>query len=171
MAESGWLTRSLEQKVPYVKNYPGAIKPDSLKNAFLFMIDIIQNSGLQEDILSYLLQGLVINRNKQEIDLAKPVNLPINMIINLLNIHFKSKYSSEGASRLPVLAIYSIYQCLLEEVKRFSGKKLLPIESHTSADARSGRIGDIDVVDENDKPFEAVEVKYGIEITLLTCPF
>ena len=42
----------------------------------------------------------------------------------------------------------------------------MPIESHTSADARSGRIGDIDVVDENDKPFEAVEVKYGIEITL-----
>ena len=35
MAESGWLTRSLEQKVPYDSNYSGAIRPDSLKTAFL----------------------------------------------------------------------------------------------------------------------------------------
>ena len=31
MAESGWLTRSLEQKVPYDLNYPGAIKGSVLK--------------------------------------------------------------------------------------------------------------------------------------------
>jgi len=166
MAESGWLTRSLEQKVPYDENYPGAIKPDSLKNSFLSIIDKIENDNLQKDILSYIIQGLIIERNKHEIDLAKPINLPINTIVSLLDKHFNSKYISEGASRLPVLAIYSIYQCLLDEIKRFSGKKLLPIESHTSADARSGRIGDIDITDEDNKPFEAVEVKYGIEITL-----
>lgn len=34
MAESGWLTRSLEQKVPYDSNYSGAIRPKSLKEAF-----------------------------------------------------------------------------------------------------------------------------------------
>jgi DNA (cytosine-5)-methyltransferase 1 len=42
----------------------------------------------------------------------------------------------------------------------------LPIESHTSADSRSGKIGDIDIIDENDRAFEAVEVKHGIVITL-----
>ena len=166
MAESGWLTRSLEQKVPYDKDYPGAIKPDSLKKAFLFTIDKIQNGRTQKAILSYLLQGLIIERNKHMIDLAKPINLPIDTIIFLLKTHFNNRYSSEGASRLPVLAIFAIYQCLMEEVKRFSGKKLLPLESHTSADSRSGRIGDIDVVDKEDKPFEAVEVKFGIEVTL-----
>jgi DNA (cytosine-5)-methyltransferase 1 len=50
-------------------------------------------------------------------------------------------------------------------VKRFEGKKLLDIESHTSADSRSGRIGDIDIVDEKGRAFEAVEVKHGIPIT------
>src|SRR3989304_8358214 len=153
MAESGWLTRSLEQKVPYDKNYPGAISPAALKKAFLQIIDVIQNGNYQEKILSYIFQGLIIRRNRQEIDLAKPVNLPINMIIHLLDRHFSSKYSSEGASRLPVLAIYAIYECLMKEVKRFYGKALLPIESHTSADVRSGRIGDIDIIDENRKPF------------------
>jgi len=42
MAESGWLTRSLEQKVSYDSNYSGAIRPDSLKTAFLETIDFIQ---------------------------------------------------------------------------------------------------------------------------------
>ena len=45
MAESGWLTRSLEQKVPYDSNYSGAIRPDSLKTSFLKIIDFIQKGN------------------------------------------------------------------------------------------------------------------------------
>lgn len=41
----------------------------------------------------------------------------------------------------------------------------MEIESHTSADSRSGRIGDIDIVDEKERAFEAVEIKHGISIT------
>jgi DNA (cytosine-5)-methyltransferase 1 len=102
---------------------------------------------------------------KTVIALAKPHNLPISSIIDLLSKHFNRKYSAEGASRLPVLALYAVYQCLIKEAKRFEGATLLAIESHTSADARSGRIGDIDIMDEKGKPFEAVEVKHGIPIT------
>ncbi len=166
MAESGWLTRSLEQKVPYDNNYSGAIRPQSLKTTFLSIIDYIQKAAHNEEVLSYLLQGLIIQRNAQQIDLAKPHNLPIATIIHLLTQHFNASYSSEGASRLPVLALYASYQCLINEAKRFKNKILLPMESHTSADSRSGRIGDIDIVDENEKPFEAVEVKHGIPITV-----
>ncbi len=166
MAESGWLTRSLEQKVPYDSNYSGAIRPQTLKDAFLSTIDYIQTANNNEKVLSYLLQGLIIQRNKQQIDLAKPHNLPIATIINLLTQHFNTSYSSEGASRLPVLALYASYQCLINEAKRFNNKILLPMESHTSADSRSGRIGDIDIVDEKGKAFEAVEVKHGIPITV-----
>lgn len=166
MAESGWLTRSLEQKVPYDTNYTGAIRPDYLKSAFLNIIEIIQRGEILSDISSYLLQGLILQRNAQKIDLAKPHNLPISAIISLLNQHFSEKYTAEGAARLPVLALYAIYQCLITELKRFDGKNLLPLESHTSADARSGRIGDIDINDEKDESFEAVEVKHGIPITL-----
>lgn len=165
MAESGWLTRSLEQKVPYDSNYSGAISPESLKTAFLRTIDFIQKGKSIDKVLSFLFQGLIIQRNAQQIDLAKPHNLQIITIIDLLNKHFDTKYSAEGASRLPVLALYAAYQCLVNETKRFEGKVLLPMESHTSADSRSGRIGDIDIVDEKDKAFEAVEVKHGIPIT------
>lgn len=165
MAESGWLTRSLEQKVPYDKNYSGAIRPDLLKTSFLEAIDFIQKGEKLEECLSYLLQGLIIKRNNQEIDLAKPLNLPITTIIEMLTKHFNAKYTADGASRLPVLALFAVYECLINEAKRFEGKTLLEIESHTSADIRSGRIGDIDIVDSKGKEFEAVEVKHGIQIT------
>lgn len=165
MAESGWLTRSLEQKVPYDKNYSGAIRPELLKISFLETIDYIQKGQELDKCLSYLMQGLIIKRNSQEIDLAKPLNLPIATIIELLTKHFNAKYIADGASRLPVLALFAAYECLMKEAKRFEGKTLLEIESHTSADIRSGRIGDVDIVDEKGKEFEAVEVKHGILIT------
>lgn len=166
MAESGWLTRSLEQKVPYDLNYTGSIKPDSLKAAFLTLLDNIQKGANCNEYLSFIFQGLIIKRNQHNIDLAKPTALSINSILQLLGNHFNASYKAEGASRLPVLAFYAIYECLINEAKRFEKKQLLPIESHTSADARSGRIGDIDIIDENNRSFEAVEVKHGITITL-----
>ena len=166
MATSGWLTRSLEQKVPYNSNYSGAIRPANLKTVFLETIDFIEKGEDLEKSLSYLMQGLIIQRNSYQIALAKPVNLPISKIIVLLENHFDSKYVSDGSARLPVLALYAIYQCLIGEVKRFEDKKLLEIESHTSADARSGRIGDIEIQDEQGKVFEAVEVKHGIKINV-----
>lgn len=122
MAESGWLTRSLEQKVPYDSRYSGAIRPDSLKTAFLETIQFIQQGNNLDKVLSYLFQGLIIKRNSQQIDLAKPLNLPIATIIDLLTKHFETKYSADGVSRLPVLALYAVYKCLVNETKRFEGK-------------------------------------------------
>lgn len=165
MAESGWLTRSLEQKQPYAKGYTGAINPPALKTAFLSVLDYVENQGDCIGCLEYLFQSLLIRRNAHVINLAKPVNLPISRIISLLQHHFDGVYHAEGVSRLPVLALYAIYQCLISENKRYEGKTLLPIESHTSADRRSGRIGDIEIADATNKPFEAVEVKHGISIT------
>ncbi|MFN0116932.1 MAG: hypothetical protein ACKVQC_01395 [Elusimicrobiota bacterium] len=166
MAESGWLTRSLEQKVPYDFNYPGAIQPPILKKAFLSLLDKIEQKAPCTAYLEYLFQGLIIKRNNQIITLSRPINLPISAIISLLEKHFNSKYTADGASRLPVLALYAVYQCLIDEVKRFENKILLPIESHTSADLRSGRIGDIEIINDDGSPFEAVEVKHGIQISL-----
>lgn len=166
MAESGWLTRALEQKVPYDKNYSGAITPKELKPVFLSILDSIEKGADCNKYLSFLIQGLIIKRNKQTIDLAKPTTLPINTILDLLDKHFNGSYKAEGASRLPVIAIYAAYQCLINETKRFENKELLPLESHTSSDKSSGRIGDIDMIDEKKRAFEAVEVKHGIQINL-----
>lgn len=161
---TGWLTRTLETNSPYNLDYKPNVTPKDLKTSFLHTLDYIQQHNQAEECVLYLLQGLIIKRNSQEIDLAKPLNLPIATIIELLTKHFNAKYTADGASRLPVLALFAAYECLMKEVKRFEGKTLLDIESHTSADIRSGRIGDIDIVDDKGKEFEAVEVKHGIQI-------
>jgi DNA (cytosine-5)-methyltransferase 1 len=165
MAESGWLTRSLEQNMPYDRQYPGKITPHTLKEAFLSLIDFIQTGIENENILNYILQYLILQRNARNIQLARPTNLSIKEVINKLETHFTANYSSSGAARLPVLSIQAVYSCLTNELDRYEGKNLLPLEEHTSADTRSGRIGDIEIVNANNSPFEAVEIKFGIEIT------
>ncbi|GER93235.1 hypothetical protein A45J_0971 [hot springs metagenome] len=82
-------------------------------------------------------------------------NLPISVIIDYLKQHFESRYSSRGASRLPTLSIYSIYQCMIKELKRFEGKVPMPLEEHTSSDKRSGRVGDVEVRDSDGRVLEA----------------
>ena len=167
MAESGWLTRSLEQNRPYNFSYPGKITPKELKIAFLFLLDQIQSYNKSaETYLLILFAKLIEHREQKNIDLAKPTNLTISTIINYLKYHFESSYSSRGASRLPTLAIFSIYQCLIKELKRFEGKILVPLEEHTSADKSSGRVGDIEVIDRENRLFEAVEIKHGISINV-----
>lgn len=168
MAESGWLTRSLEQKLPYDKNYTGAIRPEKLKQTFLNLIDHIEHSTIEEreNLLLYLLTELLRLRERNSISLACPQNLSIKQILIILEKHFSATYQFDGASRLPTLALYAVYQILMDEIKRFHGCLLLPLESHTSADKQSGRMGDIDVVDKQNLAFEAVEIKHQIEINL-----
>lgn len=166
MAESGWLTRSLEQKIPYDMDYTGAIKPDELKQAFLQTIHSIETDEVhRRAIADYLLQASIIKRDKQNIRIATPQNLSIQDIIALLEKHFTHPYHCAGAARLPVLALHAVYEGLIKECKRYKGKILLPLESHTAADTRSGRMADIDVTDADGTPFEAVEVKFDIPVS------
>lgn len=165
MEESGWLTRSFEHNVPYNFDYTG--KP-AQKEAFLKTMNYIQTSDPEVEfkMLKYFLQGLIINRDSINILLAKPQNLSIVNLVKLLDDHFHFKYHTSGASRLPVLALFAIYFCLKEEgQKRYSDKILLPLESHTSADSQSGRIGDIQLNNQDGSAFEAVEVKFDIPIS------
>lgn len=166
MSESGWLTRSLEQPHPYTLDYPGKIKPDTVKTAFLEIIDKVQVQGTDpESVLLYFFKLLIKQRDDMNIELAKPHSLSIANIIKLLEKHFTYRYSCAGASRLPTLAVYAAYQCMMSQVARYEGKVLCPLESHNSADAQSGRIGDIDVNNENGSAFEGVEIKHEIPIT------
>lgn len=163
---SGWLTRSFEQSVPYYLDYKGAIDPEEVKSAFLHILDNIETKGRNpNELLIYLFQLLIIQRDSKVIKLAKPTNIPISIILNFLHTHFTHPYSVRGASRLPVLALYSVYECMIHEMSRFSNKTLMPLMEHTVADRHSGYIGDIDIKDKNDRLFESVEVKHGIKIT------
>lgn len=166
MSESGWLTRSLEQPHPYTLDYPGRIKPPKIKDAFLILIDKVQCHGTPaEEVLKYIFKLLINQRDSLNIELAKPHSLSIATIIRLLEKHFTYHYSSPGASRLPTLAVYAAYQCMMEQVARYKGKTLCPLESHNSADSQSGRIGDIDINNENGGAFEGVEIKHEIPIS------
>lgn len=166
MSESGWLTRSLEQAHPYTLDYPGKIRPDNVKKAFLDIIDAVQVRGIYPRVvLVYIFELLIKQRDAMMIDLAKPHSLTIATIIKYLEKHFSYHYSCAGASRLPTLAIYAAYQCMMTQVARYDGKVLLPLESHNSSDAQSGRIGDIDINNANDTAYEGVEIKHQIQIT------
>lgn len=166
MSESGWLTRSLEQPHPYTLDYPGKIKPDAIKHAFLEIIDSVQVKGTNPRIvLLYFFELLIKQRDDMNIDLAKPHSLQISTIIKYLEKHFTYHYTCAGASRLPTLAIYAAYQCMMNQVSRYEGKVLMPLESHNSSDTQSGRIGDIEVNNDNNTAFEGVEVKHEIQIT------
>lgn len=165
MSESGWLTRSLEQKVPYDYNYTGAIKPDTLKKAFLDTMAAIEDGRNEARLmLDYMLQALIIQRDKNQLSLAIPRGLTIASIVSLLDKHFHANYRAVGASRLPVLALYALYSNIVLYAERYKGKRLLPLEKHNSSDLQSGRIGDIDVAGENGDVFESVEVKFDVKI-------
>ena len=166
MAESGWLTRSLEQPAPYTLDYGGKITPVAVKTAFLGIIDRVQVHGASaEHILLYFFMCLVKKRDSMNVELAKPHSLSISAIVTLLEKHFTARYTTSGASRLPTLAIYAAYQCMVNQVSRYSDKTLCDLVSHNSADTQSGRIGDVDVNNTDGSAFEGVEIKHGIIIT------
>lgn len=63
-----------------------------------------------------------------------------------------------------MIALYSIYEILIDELSRFDGKTLDKLGSHHSCDRSSGNAGDIDILDENNELYEVVEVKFDIPI-------
>lgn len=166
MSESGWLTRSLEQAHPYTLDYPGKITPISVKDAFLGIIHSVQVQKVNpRSVLLYLFKLLIKQRDSMNIELAKPHSLSISKIIKLLENHFTYHYTCPGASRLPVLAIYAAYECMMGQVARYNDKSLCSLANHNSADTQSGRIGDVDVNNLNGTAFEGVEIKHEIQIT------
>ena len=174
MKESGWLTRSIEQPHPFTLKFPGKIRNKEVKQAFLQILrDIEENKANPENYLIALFillrreiirSGALLSRHI----LNKKKDLTINQIIECLKDHFFTKYKVAGASRLPVVAIYSIYEILIRDIARYKGKKLIPLKSHVASDIKSKEIGDVEIIDKKTKSiFEGVEIKHGIPIDFL----
>lgn len=162
MAESGWLTRSLEQAAPYTLDYQGKITPVSIKDAFLNIVDYIEsNPGKAEDLVRVILNYAIENREANKITISpleNPNALTIDNIMMILDEHFSTKYEVAGASKLPVLAFYSIYSFLIKELKRYEGCELEQLGSHTASDRTSRSSGDIEIM-RNGAVFESIEIK------------
>lgn len=170
MAESGWLTRSLEQPYPYTLDYNGNISDRSVKEAFLNIIDFVQNQPDMAEIVLRLLMNKIREVTKSNaVEIIKISNfkkLDIKTLVNLLNEHFSFNYKTHGGSKLAVIAFYAIYQCLIKEVGRYQSCNLKKLGSHTASDRTSKSAGDIEIFNKNNNLVEAIEIKHGKEIDL-----
>lgn len=171
MGESGWTTRTLEQPHPYTLEYPARIKYKTVKDAFLQILnDIEENKADPKKYLQMIFSALItlMEEPQGRFDFLKETQntetVTIEKIVELLRHHFSHNYGVAGASRLPVLAVYSAYEMLME-IERYEDKTLSPLKSHTAADTKSHGIGDIEVLSGNNF-FEAVEIKHNIPISL-----
>ena len=176
MAESGWLTRSLEQPFPYTVDYQGNISGQGVKNAFLSILNFIETIILPDDqskiselLLLHLLKNVIKNSSFEtikfdvlDLNANRTSEIKINDIIDSLKEHFYFKYTTRGTSKLPVLAIYAIYQLLVIEIGRYKSCTLKPLGSHTASDLTSKSAGDIEVyyTEKPNQLLEVLEIKY-----------
>lgn len=173
MKESGWLTRSLEQNIPYTLEFPGKIQNKEVKSSFLGILHDIEKNAA--DPLAYALTMIAYSikcKAKKAVVLVNPIaketQITINKIMKALHAHFYYSYKNRGASILPVVALYSIYQCIVPELKRFDGKYLDKLGSHNSCDKSSGATGDIVVKNiADDSIYEVIEVKFDIPVNAI----
>ncbi|MCI2395597.1 hypothetical protein [Aliiroseovarius sediminis] len=158
-AKSGWQTRVFERPKPYKPDYDEAI--GAVKQEFLYCYKAIEEDGeLASEALKYLVFGQIIRREAKRINLVVPKISDIATIIKHFENHFHSTYKSKGASRLPVLALHSLYRLIMPELKRFDGFDLADLELHSAADAQTGATGDIEIKNDDGSVFEALEVKH-----------
>lgn len=166
MAESAWLTRSLEQNHPYNFEYPGKIRNKEVKAAFLNTLNSVQTKSKLAPKMLVALMALMLQSSAGDNALFAGVHvsggLTIAKIIEAIKQHIYYDYRGGvvGTARIPVLAIYAVYNRLMPDVKRYSSKILAPLESHTSPDSRSKSLGDIEVKNADGSCFEAIEIKH-----------
>lgn len=166
MAESGWLTRSLEQPYPYDFEYNGKI-PELLKNPFLHCVDYVERYPSKAlNMLRILLNAVIQVSKINQITitpLSNPDRLTISKIECVLREHFLKQYGTHNGAKLPVLAFYAIYSCLISEFKRYKDCHLAPLSSLTACDKTNKASGDIEVFKKN-QLFETIEIKLDKKI-------
>lgn len=169
-AKSGWQTRTFERPKPFMMDYDENID-GGVKEPFLTCYDEAQAQGEDAlEALTFIAHMQLQLRERKKTDLAavsrdySALN-DIAHIVNMFDKHFSYKYGVKGASRLPVLAVYAVYSVMAAEMGRYDGKTLLPLKSHSAADQRTGALGDIEVAQDDNRIFEALEIKHAIAIT------
>lgn len=139
----------------------------AIKEPFLTVYDEIETKRQNAKLgLALLMLRRIELREKTRISLAIPKIQDILQITHLFEQHFFYLYKdSKGGSRLPVLALHSIYKVLMTELNRYQGKTLKKLELHSAADTQTGSIGDIEIANSDGSVFEAVEVKHQIPLS------
>lgn len=162
--KSGWQTRTFERPRPYTRDYQENI--EYVKDEFLSILEKVQLSEIEDAhaSLAYLFYKQIQHREGQQVQLTVPNISNIRTIISFFQKHFYASYKQRGVARLPVLAIYAVYSCILNESERYRGYQLARLQLHEAADVRTGAIGDIEIFSAEAQIFEAFEIKYNITI-------
>jgi DNA (cytosine-5)-methyltransferase 1 len=166
--ESSFLTLATREKIMWTKTKGKNLKirNKEVKISFLEIFNAIETNAIKPtDCLIYIFiklhllslqHKMVFDGTIETANFLDIIN--INSVLEMLGKHFEMKLSS----RLPVIAIYSIYQQLFREVKRYEGKKLGLLNVHTSSDKHG--YGDVEIWNADGTPFEMVEIKHKISI-------
>ena len=166
-SETHWLSQTFSFAGPYERSLVLKTTPTKAGTLLLDVINGVEEAKNKLEAataaLEVLLVGLIEERNKGKVDLERPKNLTIDDVIILLGRHF-SRHYEKNTPRLPQLAMYAIYKCIIGSMERYKGQSLAPLERMKAANRKSGTVGDIDV-NRDGKPVEAVEVKFDVPIT------
>jgi DNA (cytosine-5)-methyltransferase 1 len=167
--ETHWLSQTFSFAGPYLR---GTILKTQPKAAGPLLVDIVNRVEEAAEphifalsVVRLLLCCLIEERNQGKIDLEKPKDLTIDQVISLLSAHFDTHYE-KNAPRLPQLALYAIYGCIVASMERYQGQVLAPLERMKAANRKSGSVGDVDVL-KADQPVESVEVKFGKPVSII----
>jgi DNA (cytosine-5)-methyltransferase 1 len=167
MAESGWLTRSLEQPYPYNLDYNGKISDKKAREAFLKLIDYTEKNILSaENALRYLffkVSKILENSHIKIIPIDTINHITIEQVYYFLEEQFFYKYNVYGGSKLPVIAFHALYELICLELKRYENCILAPLGNHNASDKTSKTSGDIEIF-KNDSLFETLEIKLDKKI-------
>ncbi len=167
--ESAFLTLATREKIKWdLKEGPKLkIRDKTIKNSYLLIFDAVQKGNIEPfDCLVYifvklqaltLIEDVIFDENIESENFKNIIN--INTIIKMLETHFEN----DRSSRLPVIAIFSVYQLLMKNVKRYKQKLLTCLNVHTSSDKHG--FGDVEVWNSDKTPFEMVEIKHNIPIS------
>jgi DNA (cytosine-5)-methyltransferase 1 len=164
--ETHWLSQTFSFAGPYLADLNLKTAPKLAGPLMIYIVNAIETStdkvSTAKAIVQVLLASLIDERNKGRVALEKPQNLSIDQTIDLIRKHFFYGYS-KNSPRLPQLAIYAMYECIMPTMSRYKDLTLRPLEKMKAANRKSGSVGDIDV-NKDDQPFEAVEIKFQIQI-------
>ncbi|MFM9108219.1 MAG: hypothetical protein ACKOWF_16135, partial [Chloroflexota bacterium] len=173
--ETHWLTQNISfGNDPYSRATKYTTSPRSAWPAYMEIVNLLEEltvdsetkSSYSRSVATLIMSGLLAERNRSQVVLTRPKNLIIAEVLALLDRHFSHKYL-KNAPRLPQLALYAIYQCLITSVGRYKEFELKPLERLKAADKKAGTVGDV-VLSRNGINVEAAEVKLGVAINTET---
>ena len=166
-ATSFALTRSFEKAEPFNKSYTGKISPHASKDAFLNLVEII-NTTASIEVLKTMLVVVIqfLKDRKAKHEELKTLIVPSSKELSLCDMSDTleriNNIAGSGLSVVPVISVHA----LLTVVQPYLWPSITvkPLKEHTAPDGHTKSCGDVEALDESNKPKIVIEVKKHIKV-------